>query len=421
MLFRLYRVLLLLLALCSAHTILAVPNHVHVLLRLEPATKHFWCRYTLTIPAGGTPQTLTLNLNKEFKVLAVDAPRATQQRVLPYLYAVFQDTVQGIEVAYAPQNQKTRQLTITYEGTLSSRFATDQVMEFSGHSFWLPLLPYKEYEQVNYELEVQAPRQYHIISTRQPTRQRPGHCWFQGRTSAIELTALAAKQFNLLASGKTEAAPVGLYKAGRLNRTDTLLLHETEKVVAFYNSTIGRQDPIPRFSVLLPGTNRDAFGLLDNATVITYSDFDIRKPDDRLILAHEISHKWWSSGSFVDYNDWLNESFAVYSSLLYVRAAGDTATFRQVMTKHSTAAVGAPAILGFQKQLHDYPTYRRVVYSKGTVVLAALHKRLGDEKFLALLAATATQKTATTEAFLALVEQLTGADNRAWLLGQLTR
>ncbi|WP_317044107.1 M1 family aminopeptidase [Hymenobacter gelipurpurascens] len=132
-----------------------------------------------------------------------------------------------------------------------------------------------------------------------------------------------------------------------------------------------------------------------------------------------MTHKWWSSGSFNDYNDWLNEAFAVYSSLLYIRSAGDTATYNRVLAKHTAAAAGAPALIGFQKEKYDYPTYRRVVYSKGTVVLAALHQRLGNEKFLTLLAATAAQKTATTEAFLALVEQTTGAENRAWLLALL--
>ncbi|WP_088842603.1 M1 aminopeptidase family protein [Hymenobacter gelipurpurascens] len=148
-------------------------------------------------------------------------------------------------------------------------------------------MPYKEYQLVDYVLEVQAPALYSVISTRPPTQHRRGHYTFRGRTPAIELTALAALQFRSLSSKPGSAAPVGLYKAGaELNRTDSLLLPETEKVVAFYNGTIGRQDPIARFSILLPGTDRDAFGLLDNATVITYSDFDIRKPDERLILAH---------------------------------------------------------------------------------------------------------------------------------------
>lgn len=423
MFLRHYRVFLLLLIICRISSSQAAPssNRAHILLRLDPATQHFWCRYTLTIPAETARENVRLNLNKEFKVLGIKAPHSSQQQVAPYLYPVFQDTVQGIEVAYAPHNRQPRQISITYEGTLSARFATAQVMELSGHSFWVPVLPYKEYEPVDYLLEVQAPVRYSVISTRPPVRHSRGHYTFKGRTSAIELTALAAEQFSRLESAAATAVPVGLYKAGpSLNLADSLLLPETEKVVAFYNGTIGRQNPMPRFALLLPGTDRDAFGLLDNATVITYPDFDIRHPKDRLILAHEISHKWWSSGSFNDYNDWLNEAFAVYSSLLYVQAAGDTTTYRQVMATHTAAAAGAPAIIGFQKAHYDYPTYRRVVYSKGTVVLGALHKRLGDAQFMQLLASTAAQKTASTEAFLALVEQTAGAENRAWLTGLLT-
>jgi hypothetical protein len=396
----------------------AATNRVEVLLRLEPGTKHFWCRYTLTTAPDAAREQLLLNLNKTFQLISVKSVGALHQQVKPYLYPVSQDTVQGINLRYAP-GQQPRQITLTYQGTLAPAFATAQVMELSGHTDWLPTLPFKEYELVDYVLDVQAPAQYSIISTSPPTRHRKGHYRFRGRTSAIELTALAAEQIHRISSATNPTLSV--YKAGMpLNHADTLLLAETQRVVSFYNRSIGQQDAISRFSILLPGTDRDAFGLLDNATVITYPDFDVRKGSDRLVLAHEISHKWWAYGSFHDYNDWLNEAFATYSSLLYLRAAGDTAAFRQELAKRVKSATGAPAIIGFTRTTQPYATYRRVIYDKGTVVLSALHTRIGDAQFFQILATTAAQKTATTDEFLTIVEQAAGPDTRSWLTALLT-
>lgn len=394
-------------------------NQVRVSLRVEPQSKRFRCEYTLLLPTDSAHSRVLLNLNKDFTVIAVRSPRMKKLRVERYLYPVFQDTLQGIELHYDPQDRRQKQITVTYEGTLTAKYANAQIMELSGHTNWLPILPYKEYEFVDYELDVRVPASYSVISTQLPTRQSTRRFRFQGSTSAIELTALVAKQFQRLASTSSGPA-ITIYKAGvPLLRVDTLLLAESEKIIAFYNQSIGRRDAIQRFSILLPGTDRNAFGLRDNATTITYSNFDIQKREDQLILAHEISHKWWTSGSFNNYNDWLNEAFATYSSLLYLRATGDTAAFRQELNTRIQAAVGAPAIIGFDKTKYDYPTYRRVIYAKGTIVLSALHNRVGNEKFINILAATAGQKTATTEAFLTLVAQEAGDETRRWLTNEL--
>lgn len=392
-------------------------NTARILLKVEPSSKHFWCRYTLLLPAGAAP--VLLNLNRSFRVLSVRSQRVGQVVTKPYWYAGFQDTLQGITLHYPAGDQRPRQITITYEGTLTARYATEQVLEFSRNTVWVPFLPYKEDELTGYQLDVRVPAAYTVVSTRPPASHRGGRFTFRGSTSAIEPTALVSRDFQQLVSAQP-GPPITVVKAGALLPADTLLLAQTKRIVAFYNQTIGRRDTIPRFTVLLPGTNRNAAGLLDNAVDITYSDFDVRKRDELLILAHEISHKWWSYGSISSYEEWLNEAFATYSSLLYLKASGDTTGFRTELNQRLASAAGAPAIIGFDKTTHDYPTARRVVYAKGTAMLHALHTRLGDEKFLSILATTAAQKTATTEGFLTLVGQEAGPETQRWLRDQLT-
>ena len=392
---------------------------VRIELQAAPATHSFTCRYTLRLPAD-TASTLVLHLSRQFRVEQVHAPGGVAQRVERIFYPYFADTVQRVTVRFAGPARKGRQLTLTYAGALPQRTFTDQAELYSGHSGWLPYRPYREYELVHYTLEVQVPPGYTVRSTSPARKQRRGSWTFAGTTSALEPTALIARQFAELASPRRV---VTVIKAGAAPvAADSALLRKAEAVIGFYNRTIGRQDSIRQFRVLLPGTNANAnaFGLLDNATVITYARFDVQDRADLLILAHEISHKWWGYGSVHDENDWLNEAFATYSSLLYLQASGDSAGYQERLAQLTESAAGTPAIIGFNRYQHPPAMYRRVIYNKGTVVLAALHARLGTEKFVALLAAAAKRQVSTTEALLAVTEQVAGADTRAWLRARLS-
>ena len=391
---------------------------VQIRLQVEPATHSFTCHYRFTLPASDTASVMTLQLNHTFNLRRVRSPQAIQQHVTTAVYVG--DTVHRVQVRHAAHPHRPRLIELTYSGTIAKGEFTDQVSVFSGHSSWLPFRPYAEYELVAYELMVQVPAPYQVRSTTPAARQRPGKWVFRGTTSHIEPTALIARQFYQAVS--TTALPIALVKTGApLTQPDTALLHQAESIIAFYNRTIGRQDLARRFTILLPGTNNGAYGLLDDATVITYTTFDVRDRRDLMILAHEISHKWWAYGSFHDENGWLSEAFATYSSLLYLQASGDEAGYQAELTRLAASAVGTPPLWGFNRYQYPFPMYRRVIYNKGTGILAALRQHIGNEQFLTILAQTAAQKTSTTTDFLATVAQVAGQEAEAWLLNELKR
>lgn len=391
---------------------------VRIRLQVEPATRSFTCRYQFILPASDTTSLVRLNLNQAFHLQRVRSPHARQQQVSKITYVG--DTVHHVHVRYAPGTQRLRQIELTYSGTIAKGEWTDHVALFSGHSNWLPFRPYAEYEIVDYELVVQVPAAFQVRSTTPPTRQRSGEWVFRGTTSAIEPTAFIAQHVYQTVSAT--APPIAVMKTGTpLARPDTLLLRQAEAIIAFYNRTLGRQDPMARFTIFLPGTNNAAYGLLDDATVITYTTFDVTDKRDLLILAHEISHKWWAYGSFHNENGWLIEAFATYSSLLYLQANGDEAGYQTELARLAASAVDTPPLWGFNRYAYPFPMYRRVIYNKGTGILAALHQHVGQEKFIAILAKTAAQKTSTTLGFLDTVEQVAGRPVRTWLLAELKR
>jgi hypothetical protein len=120
---------------------------------------------------------------------------------------------------------------------------------------------------------------------------------------------------------------------------------------------------------------------------------------DRLlfILAHEVAHFWWSRAPSGAWENWLNESFAEYSALMYMRKSQGEAVFRELMLQHVARARSQPPIWGVRP---DRRGYVRVIYAKGAVRLLQLEGMLGQEKFRRLLTTLVRKRVNTTQAFL---------------------
>ena len=119
-----------------------------------------------------------------------------------------------------------------------------------------------------------------------------------------------------------------------------------------------------------------------------------------LITAHETAHQWWgsvvTSGSFDD--DWLVEALANYSALLWLeKKKGARAVesvldgYREGLLKKDTdgkvvESVG-PVVWGGRLRAAGTPDdWVTITYGKGAWILHMLRRRMGDERFLTMLA-----------------------------------
>ena len=139
-----------------------------------------------------------------------------------------------------------------------------------------------------------------------------------------------------------------------------------------------------------------------------------------LLETHEVAHQWW--GNLVvpaSYHDnWLIESLANYSALLLLERnkgvkALDTVLddYRtHLLTKtdagHTLESAG-PIVWGYRLESSLAPdAWRAVTYEKGTWIIHMLRRRLGDEKFMALLKDVASHHhSISTEEFRDLASQ----------------
>lgn len=108
-------------------------------------------------------------------------------------------------------------------------------------------------------------------------------------------------------------------------------------------------------------------------------------------FAHEIAHQYWGSAVKMPSpeDQWLSESFAEYSAALLLKHFKGDAVFNRMVNIWRAQAKQAAAIapipyanrIGGDQRLAS-AARTQLLYNKGPVLLAAIHKQIGDEKFL---------------------------------------
>lgn len=118
-----------------------------------------------------------------------------------------------------------------------------------------------------------------------------------------------------------------------------------------------------------------------------------------LLQAHETAHQWWGNrvASATYRDNWLMESLANFTALQYLeKIRGTRATdmflesYRNALLEKNSAGQmvdgTGPIVLGTRLETSVQPTaWRAITYGKGTWIIQMLRRRMGDDRFLAML------------------------------------
>ena len=135
-----------------------------------------------------------------------------------------------------------------------------------------------------------------------------------------------------------------------------------------------------------------------------------------VLQAHETAHQWWGNRvTPATYRDnWLMEALANYSALLYLEKRRGTHSLEIMLVNYrdsllakneagQTVDSAGPIVLGTRLESSQEPrAWRTITYSKGSWIMQMLRARMGDQRFLALLAELSKRydhKDITTEEF----------------------
>ena len=135
-----------------------------------------------------------------------------------------------------------------------------------------------------------------------------------------------------------------------------------------------------------------------------------------LLEVHEVAHQWWGNRvTPATYRDnWMMEALANYSALLFLEKTKGERTadvfldsYREQLLANggsgkSVESTG-PIVLGSRLENSlDPGAWRTITYGKGTWILHMLRRRMGDERFLSMLASILKRydhQTISTEQF----------------------
>jgi hypothetical protein len=120
---------------------------------------------------------------------------------------------------------------------------------------------------------------------------------------------------------------------------------------------------------------------------------------DDVLQAHETAHQWWGNRVTTEnYHDaWLMEALANYSALLYLEKRRGPRALDQMLGEYRTQLLeknqdgetvesAGPIVLGQRLQNSLQPAgWRSITYGKGSWIIHMLRRRMGDQRFLAML------------------------------------
>ena len=133
-------------------------------------------------------------------------------------------------------------------------------------------------------------------------------------------------------------------------------------------------------------------------------------------IAHETAHFWWTGANTSTWEDWLNEAFAEYSMLMYVRERLGNDEFMKKIEEYRNNTKSLPPVWGIGRFEQDAYS---VLYEKGSVILYDLEAKVGKEAFIDFMKEVAVSKIHTTENLLNLVEKFFSTETKLWLENKL--
>lgn len=130
------------------------------------------------------------------------------------------------------------------------------------------------------------------------------------------------------------------------------------------------------------------------------------------LMSHEIGHFWWQYAPTDNWLDWLNESFAEYSSLRAIQHRYGQAVFEDYIRSYR---VRTAKVCPIYRMDREAPAAFYTFYYKGALLLYDLEQAAGEASFSRFMRTVAKKKVSNHQQFLRIVRETLGSRWVEWI------
>jgi Peptidase family M1 domain len=354
------------------------------------ASNHLTDTLKLILNKNSTIQNLKVNGRKCEYSFAVSDKQAN--RYMP----------ESRELIMVPKEKLNGRFAIEIDYTVSLTELKHNASSFTNE--WIALASYSSWYPVNfdwgkfsYSLTVSIPKPFVVSGAGQISHQNGKWKAIQS-SKTYDIVLIASNAMQTRKFKDNDASIVMNYIGFSEAKADSIIA-STIQAYNFYKTIYGEVGKANLTIAATPFKGGNSFARKDFIYMQTKgeSSFEINKT-----ISHEVAHFWWNKANTDNWEDWLNEGFAEFSTLLFLQKfSSDAAYLNEVREYKEVSKEVAPV---WQMNRSD-SNASMTLYRKAPVALANFRNTIGDEAFFNLLKSVHQNKITTTADLLSLIEK----------------
>lgn len=279
-------------------------------------------------------------------------------------------------------------------------------------------------EVANYEVYLQLPKGYRVISTGNESRNTIEELEntqkvYLSQKKVRDFALMFTKDYQKISAMDDNKIIINLYYLPNQQEVAGLLFGGAMEAMDYYGKTFGPY-PLEEVDIVLANAGNGIAGM-EYPGLVT-SDPSVRLKGDSLpaynVVAHELAHQWWYStvGNNQIAEPWLDEGLTSFSEYLYMEQVLGRKDIDEIMgrIKKYTDDIGIENNINVLQSIYNYgDNYGLFVYGRPAAMLWEIKKRYGYDNVKKIMQ-TYYQKykyrVATTEDFVQVVNQVLDQD-----------
>jgi len=376
-------------------------NHYQGDIELNPQENYFIGKIHLTYYVKEDNTTLIqLYLYKNFQIQSINSSQMAyyeySDEVKNWCRFVLESKQLTIYLDRPYKLDEIIQLELIYQGKIEISKVqinrlNNEYVELGLYSPYFPLT--KDLEIASYDFNIKLPLNFHLVNGK-----FNGTTWkiIEDKTNT-DCTLIALNHF------KQISAP-GLniyYVKDAYHNAATQLSDYSKWLLNYYQNLFTKKMSSSDLSIVIL-SRLDGGGYCRPSLIVLPELLETSK-NHLAFLGHELAHLWWNKAFTNSWEDWLNESFAQYSSLMVIREYFGEEVFQTLIDKYIMEIKDTPPIYRIERS--DEMAYN-VLYYKGAYILYQLEKEIGKTRFISFLKQVHINEIKTTDALLNLLAQM---------------